>query len=254
MKIEPGAIRRVRLYEEVASRIQRLISEGRLKPGDKLPPERELAEAFGVSRGSVRDAIRVLELIGLVEPRQGDGTIVRDLSPDSLVYPLATLLTRKSMMLAELLDVRKMIEPPLAARAASNASPEEIASLAEILALQEEKVTRGELPIEEDSKFHYTIATAARNSVALRVLDVLMDLLHENRQRSLQVQGRLERSLEGHRRILEAIRQRDAAAAELAMRQHIEEIQQVLFAQDTLAQSGEDGSSLQVSPVGGKND
>ncbi len=171
----------------------------------------------------------MLELAGLVEARHGEGTVVRDVAPDSVVTPLAALLLRHGTLLAELLDVRKMIEPPLAARAAENASPEEIAHLERILHRQEELVHQGELPIGEDSEFHYTIATAAKNRVALKVLDVLMDLLRESRQRSLQVGGRMQRSLAGHRRILEAIRDRDPVAAEAAMRTHIVEIEAVLF-------------------------
>lgn len=227
--LEP--VRRSKVYEEVADRIRRLIGEGHLKPGDRLPPERELAEGFGVSRTSVRDAIRVLEMIGLLEPRQGDGTVVRDLSPDSLVQPLASVLVHNRALLADLLDARKMIEPPLAARAASLATPEEIAHLDDILARQTEKVGAGAVTIEEDSEFHYTIATASRNRVILKVLDVLMDLLVESRQRSLQVPGRLQRSLQGHRRILEAIRRRDPHAAEAAMVQHLTEIEEVLLTQ-----------------------
>ncbi len=229
VKAEFEAVRKTKVYEEVAEQIQRLIIAGRLKPGDKLPPERELAETFEVSRSSVRDAIRTLELIGLVEPRQGDGTVVCDLSVDSLVNPLATMLLRKRELVGELQEVRRMIEPPLAARAARRASPEEMAHLGDILRRQEEKVRRGEVAIEEDSEFHYAIATAARNSVVLKVLDVLMDLLRECRQRSLQVEGRLQRSFEGHRRILSAIQRRDAAGAEAAMRQHVEEIEEIIL-------------------------
>jgi GntR family transcriptional repressor for pyruvate dehydrogenase complex len=225
--LEP--VRKTRVYEEVVAQIQRLMTDGRLKPGDKLPPERELAEAFSVSRTSVRDAIRVLELMGLLEPRQGEGTVVRDLSPDSLVNPLASLLVRNRMRMAELFDVRKMLEPPLAGRAAVNATDAELANLQEILRRQEQKVRRGELAIDEDSEFHYAIATAARNGVVLRVLDVLMDLLRESRERSLQVAGRLERSFEAHRRIMSALTSRNAAASEAAMRQHIEEIEEVLL-------------------------
>lgn len=223
-------IRKTRIYEEVAAQIQRLISDGRLKPGDRLPPERELAEAFSVSRTSVRDAIRVLEMMGLLEPRQGEGTLVRDLSPDSLVNPLASLLVRNRLRMAELLDVRKMLEPPVAGRAAAHATDAELTQLQDILRRQEEKVRRGELAIDEDSEFHYTIALAARNSVVLRVLDVLMDLLRESRERSLQVTGRLQRSFDGHRRIMAALLAHDAALAEAAMRQHIEEIEYVLLA------------------------
>lgn len=229
VKAEFEAIRKTKIYEEVAEQIQKLIIEGRLKPGDKLPPERELAEMFQVSRSSVRDAIRTLELIGLVEPRQGEGTVVCDLSVDSLVHPLATMLLRKRELVGELQEVRRMIEPPLAARAAKHASPEEIAHLEDILRRQGEKIERGDVAIEEDSEFHYAIATAARNSVVLKVLDVLMDLLRECRQRSLQVEGRLQRSFEGHRRILSAIQQRDAAGAEAAMRQHVEEIEEIIL-------------------------
>lgn len=229
IKDELEPVRKTRIYEEVAAQIHRLITEGRLRPGDHLPPERELAERFGVSRTSVRDAIRVLELMGLLEPRQGEGTVVRDLSPDSLVNPLASLLVRSRTMLADLWDVRKMIEPAVAARAAVQASADDLVALEQIFLRQQDKVRQGQMAIDEDSEFHYAIATAANNRVVLRVLDVLMDLLRESRERSLQVTGRLQRSLQGHRRILDAIRRRDAAAAEVAMHQHLGEIEDVLL-------------------------
>ncbi len=223
------AVRRTRVYEGVAEQIQRLIADGVLEPGDMLPPERELAERFAVSRSSVRDAIRKLELAGLVVPRQGEGTVVANVSPEALVAPIASVLVRKRELIAELLDVRKMIEPALAARAAVHASAEEIAQLEAILRRQREKMLRGELTIEEDTQFHYTIALAARNSVVLKVLDVLMDLLRETRARSLQVEGRQRRSYAGHRRVLEAIRRRDPEAAERAVRQHVQEIESIVL-------------------------
>src|SRR5438552_15576329 len=99
-ELEP--VRKTRIYEEVASQIQRLISEGRLRPGDHLPPERELAERFGVSRTSVRDAIRVLELMGLLVPRQGERMVVWVLRPESLVNPLSSLLGRNRTPFADL--------------------------------------------------------------------------------------------------------------------------------------------------------
>jgi GntR family transcriptional repressor for pyruvate dehydrogenase complex len=122
-----------------------------------------------------------------------------------------------------------MIEPTLAARAAVHASTEEIAQMAEILGRQKEKVDRGELAIEEDSEFHYAIARAARNGVVLKVLDVFMDLLRESRERSLQVAGRLQKSLVGHHRILNAIRRHDAAGAEAAMRQHLKDVEGIIL-------------------------
>lgn len=200
-----------------------------MRAGDRLPPERELAERFGVSRTSVRDAIRVLEFVGLVEPRQGEGTVVRDLSPDALVTPVASLLARHRTLLADLMDVRKMIEPGLAARAALHASQDDLDKLAQIVTRQRDRVAQGESAIEADSEFHYAIATAANNRVVLRVVDVLMGLLKESRERSLQVAGRPERSLAGHQRILQAIRRHDAQAAEGAMRRHLEEIETVVL-------------------------
>jgi GntR family transcriptional repressor for pyruvate dehydrogenase complex len=92
-------------------------------------------------------------------------------------------------------------------------------------------VRRGEPSIEEDSEFHYTIALAARNSVVLKVLDVLMDLLRESRARSLQVPGRPNRSYAGHRRILRAIKRRDGPAAEAAVRKHLKEIEEIVVQQ-----------------------
>jgi GntR family transcriptional repressor for pyruvate dehydrogenase complex len=230
-RAEFEAVKKTKIYEKVAQQIQGLIRDGLLKPGDRLPPERELAETFQVSRSSLRDAIRVLEVMGLVAPRQGEGTVVRDLSAESLVSPLANILAHKRELVGELLDLRRILEPPLAARAAARATENEHENLEDILKRQKEKVERGELAIEEDSEFHYAIARAARNSVILKVLDVFMDLLRESRERSLQVDGRLQRSFAGHRRILNAIKRRDARGAEIAMRRHIEEIEGIVLSE-----------------------
>lgn len=221
-------IRRNRVYEEVAKQIQQLILN-QLHPGDKLPAERELAEMLGVSRSSIRDAMQSLKLMGLVEPRQGAGTVVREISPEVLVNPLADVIAHRRQLVSELLDFRKMIEPPLAARAATHASPEEIAEMEEILQRQDEKLRQGDLAIEEDSEFHYTIAMASGNSVVLKVLDVIMDMLRETRAKSLQREGRPQKSLAGHRKILIAIKRHDAAAAETAMRHHIQDVEKIVF-------------------------
>jgi len=228
---ELRVVRKARRYQQVAEQIERLIFKGVLKPGDCLPPERDLAQKFGVARSSIRDAIRTLEVMGLLDPRQGHGTVVREVSADALVVPLASLLMRKREMIAELVDVRRMIEPALAARAALNASEEELAHLADILERQKRKMRRGEPTIDEDSEFHYAIALAARNSVVLKVVDLLMDLLRESRTRSLQVPGRLERSVAGHRRILRALQRRDPNAAEAAVRKHLKEIEEIVLRQ-----------------------
>jgi GntR family transcriptional repressor for pyruvate dehydrogenase complex len=122
-----------------------------------------------------------------------------------------------------------MLEPPLSGRAATHASPEEILEMEEILQRQEDKLGRGETTIAEDAEFHYSVAMASGNNVVLKVLDILMDLLRETRERSLQVEGRPKKSLAGHRRILAAIKRRDAESANAAMRRHIEDVEEIVL-------------------------
>jgi len=184
---------------------------------------------FGVSRTSVRDAIRVLETQGLVEPRHGEGTVVRQIPIDAIIRPLADALAVTKDLTADLFDMRKILEPPLARAAALRATAEDVQALEEIVARHGERVRVGEVAIEEDGAFHYRVATAAKNQVVLRTVDILMDLLLESRVRSIQAPGRAEKSLEGHRRILAAIRRRDPDGAAEAMRAHIEEIEMTLF-------------------------
>jgi GntR family transcriptional repressor for pyruvate dehydrogenase complex len=200
-----------------------------LKAGDRLPAERQLAETFGVSRSSIREAIRRLELIGLVEPRQGMGTVVCDESDSPVVNPIAGVLMQKRKMLAELLDVRKIIEPPLAARAAAHITPEEIGRLDELVKRQRDKLSLGESTVDADAEFHYAIAKATDNAVILKVLDVLMDLLRETREKSLQTLGRPGKSVRAHERIVDALRRRDALGAEKAMRDHIEGVEKIVL-------------------------
>jgi len=145
------------------------------------------------------------------------------------VNPLAATLLGQQKTVRELLEVRKMIEPLLARRAALHASPAELLEMEQILVHQEAKVQRGELAIDEDSEFHYAIALASDNSVVLKVVDTLMDLLRETRERSLQVEGRQQKSLAGHHRILAALKQGDAKAAEAAMRRHLQEIEKIVL-------------------------
>jgi GntR family transcriptional repressor for pyruvate dehydrogenase complex len=228
IKSDFEVVRRNKVYEEVAKQIERLILK-KLRPGDKLPSERELAETLRVSRSSIRDAIRGLELMGLVEPRQGAGTIVREISAGSVVNPFADALKRRQELVSEFLDFRKMLEPPLAARAATHASADEISEMEEILQRQADKHSQGEPAIAEDTEFHYSVALASGNSVVLKVLDTLMDLLRDTRERSLQVEGRPQKSLAGHRRILAAIKRHDAEAAKSAMRRHIEDVEEIVL-------------------------
>jgi GntR family transcriptional repressor for pyruvate dehydrogenase complex len=146
-----------------------------------------------------------------------------------MVNPFANALKHRQELVSELLDFRKMLEPPLAARAAIHASTDEISEMEEILHRQEGMLSRGEASIAEDAEFHYSVALASGNSVVLKVLDILMDLLRDTRQRSLQLEGRPQKSLAGHRRILAAIKRHDAEAAKSAMRRHIEDVEEIVL-------------------------
>ena len=221
------AIPRSRVYSEVAKQIQNRIVD-KLKPGDMLPPERELVQTFGVSRSSIRDAIRSLEAVGLLEPRQGVGTVVRDVSAHSMLAPMASMLLQKRKAITELLDVRNILEPALARRAAIHATPQELAEMRAILERQEEKLHRRELATDEDAAFHYAIALAADNGMMMKLVQVLMDLLRETRERTLQGEGRAEKSLAGHLRILAALERGNASGAEAAMRRHLSEIEEIV--------------------------
>jgi GntR family transcriptional regulator, transcriptional repressor for pyruvate dehydrogenase complex len=219
----------VRAYEGLLAHLHRQVEDGVLKPGDKLPSERKLAERFGVGRSSVRDAIRILEVRGIVKPRQGGGTVVQAFSSDTLVAELAGALVRKRALVQDLMDVRCMLEPPLAARAAAHASAEQIEHMGEILRRQRARAKRGELAVDEDSDFHSEIARAAGNPVILAVLDTLVNLLTETRRRFLQDEERARASLAGHERVLRAIRRREPGLAEAAMRKHIRAVEAIIL-------------------------
>ena len=131
--MELAPIKSTRIYEEIVRQVKAMIAEGRLKGGDRLPPERDLAEKFVVSRTSVREALRALESLGLVEIRPGEGTFVREVSVEALIEPLALLMVSQREAIGELFEARRLLEPALAALAASRATPEEIQEMERIL-------------------------------------------------------------------------------------------------------------------------
>ncbi|MCL4459445.1 MAG: FadR family transcriptional regulator [Chloroflexi bacterium] len=225
MKPTIQPIKKTKISEDIALQIRDLIASGQLQPGDRLPPERELAEYFGVSRASVREAMRTLELLGLVESKHGDGTFIREGSIEGLAQSLSSILLTRQGVVVEIMDARKMLEPPLAMRAAERASADDLAELEQLLSTQEEKVARGESPVEEDSRFHYALARATGNRVILKLVDAMMELLHESRQHYWQTPERAQRSLAGHRRILKALLAKDPKAAYRSMLDHLEEVE-----------------------------
>ena len=224
--IEP--IRKTRVAEQIADRIRMLILDGTFPAGQPLPAERPLAERFGVSRGSIRDALRTLETIGLLVTRHGQGTFPQELDVERLVAPLASILRYRHDLEDELLDVRRMFEPAVARVAATRVTDEDLADLQRILAAQRRKLKTRQSAIVEDTAFHEVLARATRNRVVVSIMATLNDLLMESRTHALKQKGRPGRSMLGHEAVVAALRQRDADAAADAMREHIDQIADLL--------------------------
>ena len=220
--IEP--IKKTRIAEEVADRIRVLILDGTFPPGQALPSERTLTERFGVSRGSVRDAIRMLGVIGLLQTRHGQGTFPQELTVDRLVAPLASVMTYRHDLQNELLDVRRMFEPAVARVAATRATEEDFADLQRIVDAQQRKLKKGQSAIVEDTAFHAAVARSTRNRVVVSLMATLNDLLVESRKLTLKQKGRPAKSIEGHEAVVAALRRRDADGAAQAMYKHIDQI------------------------------
>jgi len=219
MTVEP--IKSTRIYEEIVRQIKSMIAEGRLKSGDQLPPERDLAEKFLVSRTSVREALRALESLGLIEIRPGEGTFVHEVSVESLIQPLALVMASGREAIGELFEARRLLEPIIAGLAATRATRDEVQEMERILEEQAKEIGRGRTGLAQDAQFHAALGAAAHNRAITRVLSTLIDLLAQSREESLSTPGRPERSHQDHQRVLAAIARRDEAGARQAMLDHL---------------------------------
>jgi GntR family transcriptional repressor for pyruvate dehydrogenase complex len=223
-----SAVRRVRAYEEVVSQLQDLMQRRALKPGDRLPTERELADRFRVSRATIRQALSVLQAMGLVESRVGDGTFARADTQALTVTALASVLHAAPAGLAEQLELRRLLEPQVARLAAERVEEADLAEMRRCIAAQERRHRAGAPFVEEDAAFHLAIARATKNSLVVRMVESIHQLLSESRQRSLQTgEGRM-RSLRWHRRIESAMRARRAQAASQAMLGHLLDVEALI--------------------------
>ena len=233
-----GPVKSTRIYEEIIRQVKQMIAEGRLKSGDQLPPERDLAEKFVVSRTSVREAFRALESLGLIEIRAGEGTFVREVSIETLIEPLALIMVSQREAIGELFEARRLLEPTIAALAATRATPEEIHEMERILEQQAKAIATGKTGLAEDAAFHAAIGTAAHNRAITRIAHAVMDLLTQSREESLNTPGRPNRSHEDHRRIVAAIAARDEAAARRAMLDHLEAVEALVLGTEARERRG----------------
>ena len=221
-------LKKTRIPEEIANRIRRGLLDRTFPADQALPSERVLAQRFGVSRGSVRDAFRMLEVMGLVEMRHGQGTFPRELSIERVVTPLASVITHQRDLQDELMDARRMFEPAVARAAADRGTEADARELERILAAQRRKLRQGQNAIVEDTAFHAVLARATGNRVVVRIMETLNELLVESRKQTLRHKGRPGVSLAGHEEIVAAVRRHDLEGAAAAMRRHIDQIRALL--------------------------
>lgn len=222
------AVKRSKLSDEVFSRLLQMIRAEQLKPGDRLPPERQLAQSFDVSRASLRDAIRQLEMLGYVDVRQGDGTIVRLPDGATVSQPFRSLLSGHPHLAVDLLEFRYLIEPQAAALAAQRCTPELAQRLEASLALQQELAGRGERLNRQDLEFHQLVAHIAGNITLLQVIEALQSLLQELRDQHLTGDRPLL-GVEQHTAIARAIIRGDGAAAKAAMVEHLRAVEESIL-------------------------
>ncbi len=219
----PGRLVRSRLYEQVAEQITAWIADNGLKPGDRLPPERELAQRLGVSRATLSQALVALEVIGVVAVRHGDGTLVTKSRTRSIVEAIRAHADR----LPEVIDTRDALETKIAALAAVRRTDEDLARIDEALDAMAADVEAGGRGVEGDERFHGAVTTAAHSLLLARLMDEISDLIKETRIESLSQPDRPHASLAGHRAIAEAIRAQQPEAAREAMHAHVDLVSDV---------------------------
>lgn len=234
-------LKKENLYEKVAEEIRDFIINNELKPGDRLPTERELVEQLGVSRSSVREGLRKLEILGILEVRPKEGITVK--SQDIDVQPMVEKFTYRyktnDVSFFELLEAREAIEEIIVKLAAQRANEEDLAEMRRWLNKMEEKFERGEYLASEDLKFHQAILAASKNAVLMEFGAILEEFFQETilaGSKASREQGPRRRTLEEHKELYESIKNKDAKRAIRVMRKHLEAIRDAVFQED----NGED--------------
>jgi GntR family transcriptional regulator, transcriptional repressor for pyruvate dehydrogenase complex len=217
------------ITDEAIEKIKGMIVAGELRPGDRLPKEADLAAQLGLSRNSLREAVRALSLVRILDVRQGDGTYVTSLEPKALLDGLSFIVDlHHDTTVLEFFEVRRILEPAATALAAQQIGLETVEELREHLA----KVT-GESSVEElvenDLEFHRRIAEAAGNSVLYSLIDTLCGpTIRARVWRGLTQEGALKRTLDEHHAILDALAGRQAEIARALATVHIAGVEQWL--------------------------
>lgn len=209
------------LSERIAAEIEQLVEAEHLKPGDRLPPERELALMLGVSRPSLREAIRSLAVQGRVSVRHGQGVFIED----PTTTRLRSRLGPAAADVEELFAMREVLEVPAAGWAAERATDDQLDGIRTAYAELTEAAGREIIDWDDlqrlDAQFHEAIVRAGGNRFMLRTLGVLNEVIHAGMETTLRLPGRLQASARDHQALLEALERRDSKAARAAARRHI---------------------------------
>jgi GntR family transcriptional repressor for pyruvate dehydrogenase complex len=223
--LEFTRVRRVSLSDHIVGQIADLISRGALKTGDRMPSEKQLCEKFGVGRTSVREALRSLSAMGVLESHMGDGTFVASGAGRFLEQSLRWGLLLNAKVVEDLIETRLMLESHNASLAAAKATPEDLERTEESIKLMESSVTDPGRYLEHDLQFHLTIARATQNSILQSLLittrGYLQAWIRETLARPGQAEKRARLSIAEHKRILRALKNKDSEAARHAMAAHI---------------------------------
>ena len=223
-----GTVTRDALPDQIAARLIDLITERQLKAGDRLPPERELAATMGVSRSSLREALRALAMLGVAEMRQGDGTYLTNLQPGSLMRSVGLVLALSDSGLEELFEARKLVEPGLAKLAAERIDEAAAEELYRCAASTHDALTDPEAFMWADIELHAMIAKAARNAVLERLLESIAGMGIASRRRTGRLAPVREQSAPDPVDIAAAIAAHDGEAAFAAMLRHLENVEQAV--------------------------
>lgn len=224
------------IAEVVAHRVIEMVKAGVLKPGDQLPPERDLAQSLNVSRPSVREAMRGLSILGVLRTRQGGGAYISELDADALLGPIQFFISLEQVNIGELYDARSLIESDVARRAAERMTAEELTELEAILDQQAEVLNDAIAFRMSDYKFHELIWAGSRNAFLKRIGQSLNVMGLEFRKRASETEGVLQQSFRDHRQLLNALKAHDPDAAAAAASRHMDNVYQSTM--DQLASNG----------------
>ncbi|AKA69613.1 MULTISPECIES: FadR/GntR family transcriptional regulator [Clostridium] len=217
-------IKNTKVYEQVIEQIKNMIIDGTLKKGDKLPSERELVEHLQVSRTSIREALRALQIIGLVECRQGEGNYIRESFENSLFEPLSMMFMLQKSSSSEIMEIRKIIEVETAALAAQRITDEELKHMKVLL---DSINSNNEVDnVKIDKEFHYKVAKASRNYLIINILNAISSLMDEvikdARRRILVDEANREVLFKQHDDIYKGLKSRNPKKASEAMKKHLD--------------------------------